>query len=258
MAVYDALGHSLGVPISVLLGGKHAGPIETSRAISTDTSEKMAAAARRNRKAGYRTIKIKTGSNAKAELDAIRVIREENPDLRLKLDANQGWKLTEALRFLDEAAKYDIYVVEQPLDSRDFKGSAELRRRISIPVMLDEAIHGPADALRAISEGAADYINIKLLKTGGLYPAAQIAVIAAAAGIGCQIGTLSTSIGSGAAVHLVHAHPVIGLPEVAWPDRLRENPAAGFTVKDGFADVPNKPGLGLVVNDDIAAGIGFA
>ncbi len=192
MAVYGALGHSLGVPISVLLGGKHAGPIETSRAISTDSSDKMAAAARRNREAGYRTIKIKTGSNAKAELDAIRVIRKENPDLRLKLDANQGWKFTEALCFLDQAAKYDIYAVDQPLDAHDFKGSAELRRRISIPVMLDESIHDPADALRAVSEGAADYINIKLLKTGGLYHAAQIAVIAAAAGIGCQIGTLST------------------------------------------------------------------
>jgi len=258
MAVHDALGQALGVPVSVLLGGAPAGEVESSRAISTGPALEMAAAARRNLAAGYRTIKIKVGADAASELVAIRAIREESgPELRIKLDANQGWTFAEAARFLEAAERFDIHVIEQPLKAGDLRGSAELRRRATIPVMLDEGIHSPADALRAIGEGACDYINIKLLKSGGLYYGAQIAAIARAAGVGCQIGTLSTSIGSAAAIHLIHAHPVISLPEVTWPDRLVRNPASGFAVKNGRASIPEAPGIGLVVEDSMRTGHEF-
>ncbi|AWM87865.1 dipeptide epimerase [Microvirga sp. 17 mud 1-3] len=248
MAAHDALGRALGAPVSVLLGGVPRGPVATSRAIGTGPVADMVAAARRNIEAGYTTIKVKVGSHADQELAALRAIREENgPDFRLKIDANQGWTIGEALRFLDKAASYDILAVEQPLAAGDLTGHAELRRRSSIPVMLDESIHGPDDALRAIAIGACDYINIKLPKAGGLYPAAQIAAIAAAAGIVCQIGSLSTTIGTAAAIHLIHAHPVIALPEINWPDRLEKNPAEGFELQRGFASIPEGAGLGVAV-----------
>jgi L-alanine-DL-glutamate epimerase-like enolase superfamily enzyme len=246
LAAHDALGQALGVPASVLLGGVPRGPVQSSRAIGTGTTAQMVAAARRNFDAGYRTIKIKTGADDAAELDAIRAIRADlGPEVRLKLDANQGWTFARALRFLDRAAAQDIYVVEQPLAAGDLRGAAELRRRIAMPLMLDESVHTPADMLRALDAGACDFVNIKLLKAGGLYPAAQIAAIAAAAGIRCQIGTLSTSIGTAAAIHLIHAHPVIELAEINWPDRLEENPAAGFTMRRDMAAIPDAPGLGL-------------
>ncbi|WP_454851201.1 hypothetical protein [Rhizobium binxianense] len=77
------------------------------------------------------------------------------------------------------------------------------------------------------------------------------------AGVGCQIGTLSTSIGSAAAIHLIHAHPVISLPEVTWPDRLVRNPASGFAVKNGRASIPEAPGIGLMVEDSMRTGHEF-
>lgn len=254
LAAYDALGKALGVPVSVLLGGAPRGSVATSRAISTGETGEMVAAARRVVDSGFTTIKIKTGSDDEQELAAIRAIREEaGPDLRIKIDANQGWSLSQAMRFLDRAEKYDIMVCEQPLEAGDLPGAAELRRRSSIPIMLDESIHSAEDALRAARMGACDYINIKLLKAGGLYPAAKIATVAAAAGIECQIGSLSTSIGSAAAVQLVHAHPVISLPEIVWPDRLTENPASGFAIQGERVSVPEEPGFGVRINDDIAA-----
>jgi L-alanine-DL-glutamate epimerase-like enolase superfamily enzyme len=256
MAAHDALGCALGIPVSVLLGGVPRGPVATSRAIGTGTAADMAAAAQRNIAAGYTTIKVKVGGDAGQELAALHAIREENgPDFRLKIDANQGWTLTEALRFLDRAARYDILLVEQPLAAGNITGHAELRRRSSVPVMLDESIHGPDDALRAIAAGACDYINIKLPKAGGLYPAAQIATVASAAGMQCQIGSLSTTIGTAAAIHLIHAHPVIALPEINWPDRLAENPAEGFELQRGFASIPEEPGLGIAVAAEIRTGL---
>lgn len=259
IAAHDALGHTLGVPVSVLLGGVPRGLLDTSRAISTGTVESAVGSARRYVQAGYRTLKIKTGADAEVEIASIRAVREAvGPDIRIKLDANQAWTLTEAVRFLEKAAPYDIYVVEQPLLAGDLAGAAELRGRTTIPVMLDEAIHGPDDTLRAIAARACDYVNIKLLKCGGLYPATQIAVIAASGGVGCQIGSLSTSIGTAAMVHLIHAHPVISLPEINWPDRLESNPASGFTVENGQASIPEGPGLGISVDENFKQGEGFA
>src|SRR5690606_2918277 len=136
LAAHDALGRILSVPVSVLLGAAPRGPVATSRAIGTGRIADMVEAARRNLEQGYDTIKVKTGADADAEVAAIRAIREENgPDFRLKIDANQGWSLREALRFLDRVAPYDIFVVEQPLPAGDLRGAAELRRRTKIPVM---------------------------------------------------------------------------------------------------------------------------
>lgn len=147
---------------------------------------------------------------------------------------------------------------EQPLPAGDLAGAAELRRRTPVPILLDESIHGPEDALRAISAGACNHINIKLLKAGGLFPAARIAVVAEAGGIICQIGSLSTAIGSAAAVQLIHAHPVITLPEVIWPARLTASPDSGYDAEGERISIPATPGLGVTIDPVIAAGLTVA
>lgn len=255
MALYDLAGRQADLPISRLLGGGPRGPIASSKAVSVASPEHMVAQARRFADAGFATLKIKTGVDAAAEIEAIKSIREAvGPDVALKLDANQGWLLQDATRFLEAVERFDILMVEQPLPAWDFAGAAELRKRTTIPVMLDEGAHSPRDALRAIDMGAADHINIKLLKSGGLKPATEIAAICAAAGITCQIGTLDTSIGSAAAVHLVHACPVIRHAEINGPTRIAFDVATGFRVHDGYAILDDGPGLGLTVDDAALAG----
>lgn len=249
LALYDAIGKHLGLPVCRLLGGAPRGPVASSKAIGAGPVEEVMALAQRYLADGFKTVKIKTAVDAATELAAIRAIREAvGPDLHIKLDANQGWTYVEALSFLDKAAKYDIQMIEQPLPAGDLRGMAELRRRISMPLMLDESIHGPGDALRAIEIGACDYINIKLMKSGGLFPALAIAAVCEAAGVACQIGSLSTSIGTAAAIHLVHARSVLEFAEINWPSRLFSDVGTGFHLSQGSADVDPSPGLGITVD----------
>lgn len=256
IALHDLAGHQSGLTVSQLLGGAPRGPIASSKAVSVASADQMAAQSRQYVEAGFRTLKLKTGIDAAAEIEAIGRIRDEvGPDIRLKLDANQGWQLGEATRFLAAVEAFDILMVEQPLPSWDLAGAAELRKRTTIPVMLDEGVHSPRDALRAIELGAADLFNMKLLKTGGLRPATEIAAISAAAGLTCQIGTLDTSIGSAAAAHLVHACPAIGHAEINGPTRIASDVATGFRVENGYALLGDGPGLGLNVDDAMIAGV---
>ncbi len=252
IALHDLAGRIADQPASRLMGGSPRGPIASSKAVSVGETAQMVADAERFVRAGFETLKIKTGIDSTAELAAISAIRDAVGDrIHLKLDANQGWTLPEATRFLEEAEQYAIQMVEQPLAAHDFKGHAELRRRTTIPVMLDESVHGPRDALRAIESDSVDYVNIKLLKSGGLAPARDVAAICAAAGIACQIGTFDTSIGSAAAVHLVHACPAIRFAEINGPTRLERDIATGFAVRSGHAVLQAGPGLGVEV--DLAA-----
>lgn len=249
MAAYDLAGRLSGLPVCRLLGGAPGAPIVSSKAISVAPVAKMIDEARREVAKGFGTLKIKTGVDPVAELEAIAGIRDAvGPDIAFKLDANQGWTLPEATSFLSRAERFDIQMVEQPLPVWDMAGAAELRRRTPIPVMLDEAIKSPQDALRAIDMAAADYFNLKLLKTGGLRPALDIVALAQAAGLSCQIGTLDTSIGSAAAVHLVHARRNICFAEINGPTRLAADIASGFSVVDGCAQVTPGPGLGVTVD----------
>jgi L-Ala-D/L-Glu epimerase len=249
MALFDALGQSRGLPVSCLLGGAPRGAVDSSKAISVGATGAMVAQAKRFVDAGFNTLKIKTGLNEVAELDAIAAIRDGvGPAINLKLDANQAWSLPDATRFLSAAARYNIQMVEQPLPAFDYRGSAELRRRISMPLMLDEGVRSPQDAFKAIEAGACDYINIKLVKTGGLYPASKLVAVAESAGVACQIGTLDTTIGSAAAVHLVHARPAIRFAEINGPSRVSFDLASGFTLQNGQADIKRAPGLGIDVD----------
>lgn len=249
IALYDALGKSTGLPVVALMGGASRGAITSSKAISVGETGDMVGQARRFFAAGFRTFKIKTGVDDAAELAAIDAIRKEFAgEVKLKLDANQAWSLPQAAHFLDRAERFDIQMVEQPLPAWDLAGSAQLRRRTSIPVMLDEAVHGPVDARKAIEANACDYINIKLCKTGGLYPALKVAAIAESAGVACQIGTLDTTVGSAAAVHLVHARPNIRFAEINGPSRLERDVATGFRQANGECDVVPGPGLGIAVD----------
>lgn len=249
MALHDLAGKLAGLPVSRLLGGGPGSAIGSSKAVSIGSAEAMVAQASVFVAAGFRTLKLKTGLDETAERAAIGAVREAvGPDIKLKLDANQGWSLHQATRFLAAVEQHDIQMVEQPLTAWDMNGHAELRRRTPIPVMLDESVHGARDALRAIEAGAADMVNIKLIKTGGLMPARNLATLCDAAGIECQIGTLDTSIGSAAAAHLFHACPAIRFAEINGPTRLAQDLATGFEVKDGHAILSEGPGLGVHID----------
>jgi L-alanine-DL-glutamate epimerase-like enolase superfamily enzyme len=246
MAIHDLAGKISGLGVSSILGGGHKGPVNSSKAVSANATDKMVEEAIEFVKAGYKTIKIKTGVDHQSELLAIKEIRSSvGSSIKIKLDANQAWTLTEARNFLSEAEKFDIEMIEQPLPAHNIKGHAELRKSISIPVMLDESIHCSIDLLNVIEKNATDYVNIKLLKTGGLTPAKELASLCSAAGIQCQIGSLDSSIGSAAAVNLVHSCPIIKYAEINGPSRFKNDFASGFRNINGQAVLDISSGLGI-------------
>ena len=246
MAIHDLGGKISGLGVSSILGGGHKGPINSSKAVSANTTDKMVKEAIEFVKDGYKTIKIKTGVDKQSELLAIKEIRQSvGSSINIKLDANQAWTLAEARNFLSEVEKFDIEMIEQPLSAGNIRGHAELRKSISIPVMLDESIHSSRDLLNVIEMNAADYVNIKLLKTGGLFPAKELASICSAAGIYCQIGSLDSSIGSAAAVNLVHSCPIFKYAEINGPSRFKNDFASGFQIINGQAVLDKNVGLGI-------------
>lgn len=141
---------------------------------------------------GYRVLKVKVGADVNDDIRALTLIREAvGPDVRLRVDANQGYDVPTALKALNAFAALGVESVEQCLPAWNMEGAAYLRRKApAIHLMLDESIHGPVDAARACRMDAADILNIKLMKCGGLYPAEQINAIAQANGLTCMVGCM--------------------------------------------------------------------
>ena len=207
LALYDIMAKTAGLPLYQFLGGVD-GVVETDQTIGLMEPEAMAAKAAQMVAEGYREIKIKAGSDDAHDRAAIALIRAAAPDAHLKVDANQGWTASRALAMLRTYADYGVGAVEQPLPYWDVDGTAYVRARSPIPIMVDESCFTPYDASRIVKRDAADVINIKLMKCGGIYPALQINAIAEAAGVNCMLGCmLESRLSIAAGAHLVASRP---------------------------------------------------
>lgn len=249
MALYDLYGQLWNIPVHKLLGGARSG-IVTDITISVNDPEEMARDARDAVRRGYDTLKIKVGVDPSLDVARLTAIREvTGKDIRIRIDANQAWKPREAVRILAQMADrgLDIELVEQPVAAADIDGLAYVTRESDIPVLADEAIFSPADALRIMQLHAADMVNIKLMKCGGLYPAQQIVAAAEVYGMECMIGCmLEAKISVNAAVALACAKKAITRIDLDGPVLCREDPIEGGAV---FAEknitASDAPGLGI-------------
>jgi len=152
---------------------------------------------------GYRILKTKVGKNLIDDIDRILAIIDGAPDCRLILDANQGYTPVQAVRFLKELEKNNIWpeLFEQPVKRQDMQGMRFVKDNSAVPVAADESVFTAADAIGVVRTGCADLINIKLMKSG-IIEALDIAAIARSANIGLMIGCmLETRLGLGASVH---------------------------------------------------------
>ena len=176
LAMYDIRGKAAGMPVYKLLGG-YSNTVLNDITVSIMEPQAMADKALSYvRDKGYRVLKVKVGADVNDDIRALTLIREAvGPDVRLRVDANQGYDVPTALKALNAFAALGVESVEQCLPAWNMEGAAYLRRKApAIHLMLDESIHGPVDAARACRMDAADILNIKLMKCGGLYPAEQI------------------------------------------------------------------------------------
>jgi L-alanine-DL-glutamate epimerase-like enolase superfamily enzyme len=199
---------------------------------------------------GYKQLKIKAGSNDDQDRQAIELIHAAAPGISLKVDANQGWNVPQALKMLSFYEKYDVCAVEQPLPHWDLQGAAYLRARSPIAIMADESCFTPHDASAIVTAQAADIINIKLMKCGGIYPALHINAIARGAGVPTMVGCmLESRLGIAAGAHFVASDPNIIYADL---DSFRDFNDSSFVTSAFDVEVPHihlsdRPGLGVDV-----------
>jgi L-Ala-D/L-Glu epimerase / N-acetyl-D-glutamate racemase len=194
MALYDIASQHAGVPLYKFLGGNNKKNIITDYTVSIDEPAKMAADALKIKEAGYPAIKVKLGKDGKHDIERIRAIRAAvGNDIPIRIDANQGWKVKEAIETLNALSVYNIQHCEEPIARWKFMKLPKVKRESAVPIMADECCGDDHDAERLIELNACDYFNIKLGKSGGIFKALKMVKMAEDAGIRLQVGAMLES-----------------------------------------------------------------
>lgn len=257
IALHDLAARALGVPLWAMLGGRSKPHLEISRVVSMLAPEEMAEAATRHVAAGFHTVKLKVGDPTNPMLDVRRVaaVREAiGPEIAIKVDINQGWRTSgvaiAAIRAMEPSRPRYL---EQPVAAWDIEGLAEVRRQTGATIMIDEGCHGPREMQRAVALRAADLVNIKLMKTGGIASALRTNAIAETAGIVAQVGTMvESSVASAAGLHVAMALANVETVEMGGPLMLTEDIGDLRACYDPpRITLPDGAGLGVEV--DVAA-----
>ena len=249
MALYDLFGQVHGIPIYQMLGGRR-DKIITDITISVNDPDEMARDALVALDRGYDTLKIKVGVSPELDVARLTAVRQAiGSRARIRIDANTAWTPKQAVRLLNQMQEkgLDIEFVEQPVKGHDFEGLKYVTERSYVPVMADESVFSPRDAMTLMQMGACDLLNIKLMKCGGLYNALKIVSAAEVYGVECMLGCmLEAKISVNAAVHLACAKGIITKIDLDGPVLCSEDPIIGGSVfNEREISVSKEPGLGI-------------
>ena len=179
IALYDIAAQHAGVPLYKFLGGDKSKTIVTDYTVSIGDPAKMAEDAIKIKNEGFPAIKIKLGNNGEKDVQRIKAIREAvGAEIPLRIDANQGWSVQEAITTLKALAQFDIQHCEEPIPRWNFMELPMIRKQSPIKLMADESCCDEHDAKRLLDLEACDYFNVKLGKSSGIFRAEKIIKIA--------------------------------------------------------------------------------
>jgi L-Ala-D/L-Glu epimerase len=238
LALYDRIGRLRGLPLYRLLGLPAPRRMPTSFTIAIDTPEEMARMALSVPQ--YPVIKVKLGSDDDdARLAAIRAAR---PDVKLRVDANAGWTVEDAVRHLKAMEKFDLEMVEQPLEKHDIEGMGYVQHQTRVPVVADESVQTLEDVER-LGKAGVKGINLKLMKVGGLTPGLKMLRRARELGMMVMLGCMvETSVGVTAMGHLSGLADWLDLDS---PLLITNDPFDGIQYDEhAVISVPERPGIG--------------
>lgn len=256
IACHDVVGQATGRPLWQLLGGRAHDDLTYPRVLSIGEPDEMAAKADDAVAAGFAHIKVKAGAgDPRDDVARVRAVCEAvDGRVPVRVDVNQGWRTpSAAIAAARQLEGLGLAWLEQPIRMGDVAGLAEVRRATSVPIMADETCHGLESLLEIIRHRAADLINIKLMKTAGIYWALQLASVAEAAGIAAQVGSMvESSIGSAAGYHVATARTNIVSTELTGP-LLFSADVADLRYDPPRVLLSDRPGLGLTVDTDAVA-----
>jgi len=189
MALYDLAAASDNKTLVEFLGAVQR-PIQTAVTISLKSPEEMAEDAFSAFGRGLEILKIKVGGKDGLDIERIVAIREAVPNARLLIDANQAWSVEESLEIIKAITPLNIELIEQPVLGSDIEGLRTISQQSGIPILADEAVFTLEDAKKVIEEKAADLINIKLMKCGGISKAIEIIEYCRDKDVKCMMGSM--------------------------------------------------------------------
>lgn len=251
MALYDIAAKSANLPLYAFLGGSQKA-IESDLTIGIDSPEAMANQAMDFKEKGVRMIKVKLGKNPKTDIERIQKIRSAiGSEIKLRIDANQGWSTTDALPVLTELAPYDIEFCEQPMHKYFDDFLPALCAASPIPIMADESVFTHHDARKLIANKACHLINIKFSKSGGMLEAIKIQETAGQHNMACMMGgMLESRLALSAKMHFAMAHDQVKYYDMdtCLLGHLEDPVQCGVQFNGMHLSIDDTPGLGADVD----------
>lgn len=251
MALHDIIGQYKQIPLYKLYGGKNNKELATDYTVSLADPEKMAADALKIKNNGYPAIKVKLGQSRKKDVQRIRMIRDAvGFDIPLRIDANQGWKVKEAIETLDALDAYYIEHCEEPIARWNFMRLRKVKKKSPIPIMADESCGDIHDAERLLKLKACDMFNLKVGKAGGVLNTYEIIKLADKAGMQMQVGAFMESrLGMTAIAHLALCSDNVIYYDLDTALMFSEDFVTGGLTyhANGIMKVPDTPGLGATI-----------
>ena len=256
-ALFDAQAQRLGVPLSELFGGRLTESVQVAWTLASgDTQRDIEEARQMLETRRHRVFKLKIGRLPVADdvAHVLAIQRAVGEQGEVRVDVNQAWSESDAVWACPRLADAGVSLVEQPVSAAHPQSLKRLTQLSRIPIMADEALHGPGDAFALASERAADVFAIKIAQSGGLSGAASVASIAQAAGIELYGGTmLEGAIGTIASAQLFST-----FESLKWGTELfgpllltQEILTEPLRYEDFALHLPQGPGLGITLDWDL-------
>jgi L-alanine-DL-glutamate epimerase-like enolase superfamily enzyme len=252
IAIHDALGKSLGIPLYKLLGG-WTDRIPVSWMVGQMGSDEVIQECLEVQQKGINSFKVKVGIDPQKDIEIIRLLRQKlGDDALVYVDANQAFSYHQASKILPEMEAHGIAMVEEPIPIWDTKGRLKVSRQISVPIVGDESVISPDDVKKEIDIGAISVVSIKTPRTG-YYQSRKIVHLAERAGFSCIIGTqVETDVGVLASAHFGAAFNAFSYPAeltyfLTMKDNLLKSPPR---IENGMLVLPDKPGLGAELDEE--------
>ena len=255
-ALLDLVGQMTGLSIAELVGARHRSTVPLSFSVANPDFDADLEDIARLYEDGVRLFKLKTGF-AGHDFDRVRLekLRARYGDsVSLRIDYNQGLRATDAIRTLRDLEAFELTFIEQPVKRHERAALANITRAIDTPIMADESVFDPLEALDGVQMRLADIFALKIMKSGGIRRAMQVAAIARLGGIDVYGGCMfETGVAHAAGAQLMAALPDLHLgcefymPTYYAREDLLTEP---FPIRDGQVHVPSGPGLGVSVDSD--------
>ena len=246
IAVFDLLSKRERKPLYEYLGGSRDRML-TDMTIVIESKETTVQKALKHTKAGFKALKVKVGLDPQGDVRRVEAVRDAvGPNIELRVDANQGYTVEQAIKFCEAMTRLDVVVVEQPVKAEDYAGLKKVTVASDIPIMADECVKSVIDARKVAREGIADMINIKLMKSAGIHDGSLIDRMASGANmrtmVGCM-GEIQVSIAAG--LHFALSSENVKYADLDSHFNIVDDPSSGLSFEDGQLIAPRKPGHGI-------------